>query len=278
MKTRRIICIITTLLTVLSCGNAQKKGGNNNLFEMMQVLSVVTADSLSTWQDVMNATTPVIDSIILDATDEVDLKKRMLGQELGYLVMEAITDKYLDLKAHGESASSEELDRIVSDLQGALCCWFYSEDERLPHIWRDHYYVSNKNAEEPSNGFFHIMVSVPTPAQPAPNLYIYYYPESAEGRPAIIFREHLDNDLVDDKFDVHDIVTLQDWYKKDEVEKGFPMYATADEDVVEKMLCNSVMYLLFQSRPASEGAPGVVEIARVHLEPFQIMWQELVKE
>lgn len=277
MKTRRIICIITTLLTVLSCGNAQKKGGNNNLFEMMQVLSVVTADSLSTWQDVMNATTPVIDSIILDATDEVDLKKRMLGQELGYLVMEAITDKYLDLKAHGESASSEELDRIVSDLQGALCCWFYSEDERLPHIWRDHYYVSNKNAEEPSNGFFHIMVSVPTPAQPAPNLYIYY-PESAEGRPAIIFREHLDNDLVDDKFDVHDIVTLQDWYKKDEVEKGFPMYATADEDVVEKMLCNSVMYLLFQSRPASEGAPGEVEIARVHLEPFQIMWQELVKE
>lgn len=277
MKTRRIICILTTLLTVLSCGNAQKKGGNNNLFEMMQVLSVVTADSLSTWQDVMNATTPVIDSIILDATDEVDLKKRMLGQELGYLVMEAITDKSLDLKAHGESASSEELDRIVSDLQGALCCWFYSEDERLPHIWRDHYYVSNKNAEEPSNGFFHIMVSVPTPAQPAPNLYIYY-PESAEGRPAIIFREHLDNDLVDDKFDVHDIVTLQDWYKKDEVEKGFPMYATADEDVVEKMLCNSVMYLLFQSRPASEGAPGVVEIARVHLEPFQIMWQELVKE
>lgn len=277
MKTRRIICIITTLLTVLSCGNAQKKGGNNNLFEMMQVLSVVTADSLSTWQDVMNATTPVIDSIILDATNEVNLKKRMLGQELGYLVMEAITDKYLDLKAHGESASSEELDRIVSDLQGALCCWFYSEDERLPHIWRDHYYVSNKNAEEPSNGFFHIMVSVPTPAQPAPNLYIYY-PESAEGRPAIIFREHLDNDLVDDKFDVHDIVTLQDWYKKDEVEKGFPMYATADEDVVEKMLCNSVMYLLFQSRPASEGAPGEVEIARVHLEPFQIMWQELVKE
>lgn len=277
MKTRRIICIITTLLTVLSCGNAQKKGGNNNLFEMMQVLSVVTADSLSTWQDVMNATTPVIDSIILDATDEVDLKKRMLGQELGYLVMEAITDKYLDLKAHGESASSEELDRIVSNLQGALCCWFYSEDERLPHIWRDHYYVSNKNAEEPSNGFFHIMVSVPTPAQPAPNLYIYY-PESAEGRPAIIFREHLDNDLVDDKFDVHDIVTLQDWYKKDEVEKGFPMYATADKDVVEKMLCNSVMYLLFQSRPASEGAPGEVEIARVHLEPFQIMWQELVKE
>ena len=277
MKTRRIICIITTLLTVLSCGNAQKKGGNNNLFEMMQVLSVVTADTLSTWQDVMNATTPVIDSIILDATDEVDLKKRMLGQELGYLVMEAITDKYLDLKAHGESASSEELDRIVSDLHGALCCWFYSEDERLPHIWRDHYYVSNKNAEEPSNGFFHIMVSVPTPAQPAPNLYIYY-PESEEGRPAIIFREHLDNDLVDDKFDVHDIVTLQDWYKKDEVEKGFPMYATADEDVVEKMLCNSVMYLLFQSRPASEGAPGEVEIARVHLEPFQIMWQELVKE
>lgn len=277
MKTRRIICIITTLLTVLSCGNAQKKGGNNNLFEMMQVLSVVTADSLSTWQDVMNATTPVIDSIILDATDEVDLKKRMLGQELGYLVMEAITDKYLDLKAHGGSSSSEELDRIVSDLQGALCCWFYSEDERLPHIWRDHYYVSNKNAEEPSNGFFHIMVSVPTPAQPAPNLYIYY-PESAEGRPAIIFREHLDNDLVDDKFDVHDIVTLQDWYKKDEVEKGFPMYATADEDVVEKMLCNSVMYLLFQSRPASEGAPVEVEIARVHLEPFQIMWQELVKE
>ena len=247
------------------------------MFEIMQVLSVVTADSLSTWQDVMNATTPVIDSIILDATDEVDLKKRMLGQELGYLVMEAITDKYLDLKAHGESASSEELDRIVSDLQGALCCWFYSEDERLPHIWSDHYYVSNKNAEEPANGFFHIMVSVPTPAQPAPNLYIYY-PESAEGRPAIIFREHLDNDLVEDKFDVHDIVTLQDWYKKDEVEKGFPMYATADEDVVEKMLCNSVMYLSFQSRPASEGAPGEVEIARVHLEPFQIMWQELVKE
>lgn len=98
MKTRRIICIITTLLTVLSCGNVQKKGANNNLFEMIQVLSDVTADSLSTWQDVMNATTPVLDSIILDATDDVNLKKRMLGQELGYLVMEALTDKYLDLE------------------------------------------------------------------------------------------------------------------------------------------------------------------------------------
>ena len=120
------------------------------MFEMIQVLSDVTADSLSTWQDVMNATTPVLDSIILDATDDVNLKKRMLGQELGYLVMEALTDKYLDLEKHRESASSEELDRIVSTLQEALSCWFYSKDERLPHIWRDHYYVSNKNAEEPS--------------------------------------------------------------------------------------------------------------------------------
>ena len=277
MKTRRIICIITTLLTVLSCGNVQKKGANNNLFEMIQVLSDVTADSLSTWQDVMNTTTPVLDSIILDATDDVNLKKRMLGQELGYLVMEALTDKYLDLEKHRESASSEELDRIVSTLQEALSCWFYSKDERLPHIWRDHYYVSNKNAEEPSNGFFHIMVSLPTPEHPTPVLYIYY-PESAEGRPAIIFREHLENDLVDDKFDLRDIVTLQDWYKKDEVEKGFPMYATAGEDVVKKMLCNSVMYLLFQSGNASDGTTGDVEIARVHLEPLQIMWQELVKE
>ena len=183
------------------------------MFEMIQVLSDVTADSLSTWQDVMNATTPVLDSIILDATDDVNLKKRMLGQELGYLVMEALTDKYLDLEKHRESASSEELDRIVSTLQEALSCWFYSKDERLPHIWRDHYYVSNKNAEEPSNGFFHIMVSLPTPEHPTPVLYIYY-PESAEGRPAIIFREHLEDDLVDDKFDLRDIVTLQDWYKK----------------------------------------------------------------
>jgi len=262
---------------VLSCSNAQKKGRNVNLSEMIQVLSDVTADSLSTWQDVMNATTPVLDSIILDATDDVNLKKRMLGQQLGYLVMEAITDKYLDLEERGGSASSEELDRIVSTIQEALCCWFYSEDERLPHIWRDHYYVSNKNAEEASNGFFHIMVSIPAPEQPQPNLYIYY-PESAEGRPAIIFREHLDDDLVDDRFDVRDIVPLQNWYKKDEVEKGFPMYATAGEDVVEKMLSNSVMYLLFQSGNASDGTPGDVEIARVHLEPFQIMWKELVKE
>lgn len=56
------------------------------------------------------------------------------------------------------------------------------------------------------------------------------------------------------------------------------MYATAGEDVVKKMLCNSVMYLLFQSGNASDGTTGDVEIARVHLEPLQIMWQELVKE
>lgn len=50
------------------------------------------------------------------------------------------------------------------------------------------------------------------------------------------------------------------------------------EDLVEIMICNSVLYFLVQRANASDGTIGDVEIARVHLEPLQIMWQELVKE
>jgi len=151
-----------------------------------------------------------------------------------------------------------------------MSLWFYSEDDILPCIWRDHYYTCNQNADNPVDGYFHIMITLPTEEDPAPSLQIFY-PMAAEGNPYIMFAG-LDNQ---DNSNKQEVIQLKDWQPKDSIAMGYPMYAEADVEIVNKMLKNDAMYLMFTSEATADGAPGETEIARVNLQPMQRIWERV---
>lgn len=55
----------------------------------------------------------------------------------------------------------QAMNNMASRLLDAAGQWFYSEEEGIPCIWQDLYYISHKNTDNPINGFFHIMVLLP---------------------------------------------------------------------------------------------------------------------
>ena len=262
------------LLVCIGCGPKKQQNKPHTMREVGEYALSVLMDSTSTWKEVIEAVNPLVDSLSMAAIDENDLRRRLSAQELGYIVIESIVDKYINLQEGGEKVSEDDLNRVVGSTRSAICSWFYDDTSDLPHIWRDHYYVSNKSADKPVNGYFHIMVSVPTDENPQPSLLVFY-PESAEDMPAIIFREHEEDQAFDDEYDMRDIIVLEAWSRKDELEDGYPMYASAGPEVVEKMMSNAVMYLLFRSAETESGDPGELEVASVSLEPFHTIWKEI---
>ena len=73
-----------------------------------------------------------------------------------------------------------------------------------------------------------------------------------------------------------EVIQLKDWQPKDSIAMGYPMYAEADVEIVNKMLKNDVMYLMFTSEATADGAPGETEIARVNLLPMHRLWTRFV--
>lgn len=272
----QILTIVVACACAICCGQTTKKNTPKTLDQLHHTFVEVMLDSTASWNQIIKAADPFADSLCAAATDENSLRNRMYGQEWGYMTIELLFESFSDLADAGKDVNNDDLETVIAKITKATTRWFYSPDEQLPHIWRDHYYVSNKSAEDPTDGFFHLMVTLPTQEHPKPTLQIFY-PESAVGRPAIIFRENLDDQVVDDDFDMKNLIELDNWYEKDEVEEGMPMQASADETVVEKMLAHQVMYLLFQSDTAADGTPGELEIARVNLAPLQSIWKEHIK-
>lgn len=264
------------ILIAVSCGQSPKKSSQKKLNEIQREFVDIMLDSSSSWQLAMDVIHPFMDTICVAAVDEINLKNRMFGQQWGYVAIDLISDKYDYLKNAGKEASLDDLSAVVGKLTNSIATWFFSSDEQLPHLWRDQYYVSNKSAEEQTNGFFHIMVTLPTQAHPKPTLQIFY-PDNAIGCPAIFFGEHLDDNVFDNGTNLDDLVELSNWHRKHELDDIIPMWASADEDVVIKMLSHPVMYLLFQSEDAADGTQGELEVALVILEPMQTLWKEHIK-
>ena len=72
------------------------------------------------------------------------------------------------------------------------------------------------------------------------------------------------------------LVPLEDWYGKGELDAGYPMYASAGSDIVEKMLKYDQMYILFSSGSTLDGSQGPNETVRVGLMYFQDKYTEAV--
>ena len=76
------------------------------------------------------------------------------------MTIELINEKYAELNDAGKAADYNDVTKIIDRIADGMMLWFYSADEQLPHLWPDHYYVCHQNSEEPTNGFFHLMVTV----------------------------------------------------------------------------------------------------------------------
>ena len=270
---KRIITILA-ICCALSCGQSPKKTGARTLDQLYHDFFDVMLDSTASWTQVTDVVYPFADSLCAAAADETSLNNRMFGQEWGYVTIEAMTEKYAELQDAGKDVDNKDVSTILGQIADAMMLWFYSPDEQIPNVWRDHYYVCHQHSDEPTNGFFHLMVTIPTEAQPEPTLRIFY-PDSAVGSPMIVFSKYSEDGGVEEDEDSRDIVRLDNWSPKESGEDGFPMYAIGGASVVEKMLQNDVAYLLFQSGTSVNGAPGETEIARLSLDSFQKKWKEV---
>ena len=270
---RRILTIIALCILAVSCGQTTKKSVTRE--QLHREFIEVMLDSTASWKQVMDVVYPFVDSLCVAAADETNLNNRIYGQEWGYVTIEALSEKYAEIKDAGKEVNYDDIPKILEKIANAMMLWFFSSDKQLPHVWRDHYYVCHQHSEEPTNGFFHLMVTVPTEDQPEPTLRIFY-PDSAEGSPMIVFSKYIEGGGGEEDQNSRDIVRLDNWSPKESGEDGFPMYALGDASVVEKMLQNDVAYLLFESGTSPNSAPGETEVARLSLDSFQKKWKETV--
>ena len=271
---RRILAIPICIFAI-SCGQTTNKMASKTRDQLHREFVEIMLDSTASWKQVTDVVYPFVDSLCAAVADETSLNNRMFGQEWGYVTIEAMGEKYTELKDAGKNVDYDDVTKILGQIADAMMLWFYSPDEQIPNVWRDHYYVCHQQSEAPTNGFFHLMVTLPTEDAPEPTLRIFY-PDSAEGSPMIVFSKYVVDGGVEEDDDSRDIVRLENWSPKESDEDGFPMYALGDASVVDKMLNNDVAYLLFESGTSPNGAPGETEIARLSLDSFQKKWKEIV--
>lgn len=258
-----------------SCGQKQRK--TNKLTDLMMATVEVMADPSSTWQQIEEITDSLAISLCEATDNEKDFAQRLVAQQISLMMIGQITDKADEFRASGKELSELGFFLIVKKLMYPACRWYYSDDERLPNIWKDLYYRSNKDAVEPVDSYFHLLVTLPTTDNPSPSFHIFF-PDSAEDNPRLVFMKRGEEKGPVDESDIRDQLVLTDYTKKDEVEVGYPMHSVADESFVKRLLENDILYILFQSSEAPSGEAGENEIARVELGEFQSLWQKHIKK
>ena len=197
----------------------------------------------------------------------------MSSQRIAYETILATIDKYFEIQCVDGIEDDAGVDELVSRLGDAIFQWFSDNNEKYPNLWRDHFYVSDKEAENPIDGYFHLAVLLPTKENPQPSLHIIY-PDAAEGCPMIEFRD-FDEEGEEDS-ENGDRVLVEKWVAKGEVEDNSRMFSVSGPDIVEKMLEHEVMYISFIREHVDSDEDGGLEIARLSLAQFQAKWRETV--
>ena len=275
---KKLIPIAIIFVAFFSSCQQNRQGSQNESHPTFQKAFLdVVLDSTATWAQINEAATAFVASLVIIAADESNGKNRLAAQQWGYMTIELLYETYDEMKEAGKDVNYDNIPPLLERINDAASISFYTEDEQLPHIWRDHYYVCHQQAENPINGFFHIMVTMPTKERPEPSLEIFY-PDAADDVPVLIFSKYLKDEGGEEDYDNQEILPLSNWSKKDEVQEGFPMHAKAGADVVKKMLDYDVLYLMFRSGVSPDGDPAETEIARLALEPFQDKWSASVAE
>lgn len=261
------------LILPLSCGRKarQAASGTRAPASCFEVL----LDSTSTFQQVRAAVLPWADSLRRAAADTVSLQTRMTAQQYAYVTIEMLAAKIGRLGKAGEDIPYEEFNDMMNPLLEAVNLWLYTTEDGLTSVWRDMYYASDQSAGSPVESYFHIMVVLPDDVDSEPELHIFF-PESARENPGLLFRKYKDLETLEEDEDSQILIPLEEWYRKGELDAGYPMYASAGADVVEKMLEYDLMYILFSGGSTLDGSVGTNEMARLGLMYFQDKYTEAV--
>ena len=229
----------------------------------------VFEDTSSSPKELLSALTPFIDSLLTLARDENNQRNRIAAQILSYQAIELLSDRCGN--DNDDEADMQAMNNMASRLLDAIGQWFYSEEEGVPCIWQDLYYISHKDSDNPINGFFHIMVLLPTEERPDAELDVFF-PDNAVSMPYLAFTKFRHVNSLDE--DSENVVSVQfdNWHKKDEVEVGYPLYGVAGQDVVDLMLNQDVMYLRFSNSENPDDDD--IETARISLSYFQKKYRE----
>ena len=227
-------------------------------------------DTSSSPKELLSALTPFIDSLLVLARDENNQRNRIAAQHLSYLAIELLADRCGN-DIDDEADDVQAMNNMASRLLDAIGQWFYSEEEGVPCIWQDLYYISHKDSDNPINGFFHIMVLLPTKDRPDAELDVFF-PDNAVSMPYLAFTKFRDANSLDE--DYENVVSAQfdSWHKKDEVEIGYPLYGVAGQGIVDLMMNQDVMYLRFSNSENPDDDD--IETARISLNYFQNKYRE----
>lgn len=261
--------VILVAMIVTSCGRTNKKVQERGIEDIMHATVDVLADEKSSWDDVVSVMAHLVDVINKAASDEDNLKNRLMGQQCAYMAINLLTDKYEEFEDNEIPVDSIEENRIVSELTASANQWFYEDNLELPNFWRDHYYVSNKSSKHPVNGYFHLMLTMPTSSEDAPDFHIFY-PDTAEDDPVLIFRKYKTDINGGEDHEEQLTFHLKDWAKKEVNDEGFNMHAFTGPVITKYLFDYDVLYLTFKSFNTPDGEPGESEMARLELRPLQV--------
>ena len=269
---KRYYYIAALLLGVTSCGARGTINDQKSIDELLLDYIQVVQDSSSTWPMVEAAAVQLADYLYDALGDEDDQDLRVCSQAIAYETMVTAINKYYELH-DTDGKDRTRLDCFVSLLGDAIFQWFYDNNEEYPNLWRDHFYVSNKESGNLIDGYFHLAVLLPTKDNPQPSLHIFY-PDAAEACPMIVFRD-FDEDGKEDT-GRGDVIQVEKWAAKGEIEDNSRMFSVSGPEVVEKMLEHEMMYISFIRENDDSDEDGGLEIARMPLAQFQAKWREIV--
>jgi hypothetical protein len=222
--------------------------------------------------ELVEAMSPYLDSIVAMANDSESLGNRMASQILAHQIINLMTENYL-LDDESDDSIMTAFDKVVMpSVLEALEKWFIDISNEAHILWSDKLYISAKDADEPINGYFHIMVLMQVEDDDVPELDIFF-PDCAESLPVLAFAKDANFDSLPDNRDEIAVIPLDQWFAKNELEEGYPLFAMADQQVVEMMLEYDIMFISF-NRSKDEEDTNMYEKARLTLAPFQEKYQE----
>lgn len=237
-------------------------------------LSIPDAD-IRDAEGLMTAYSPFLDLLDSMSDDTNDLINRLASQAYAYETINVLLDRYVSDKTDLSVRNVIDKD-IIPRLLNVTGKWFYDKFDLPPLIWRDLFYVSAKDTDDYAEGYFHIMV-FPSAEDGKDSELLVAFPESAVSSPFLAFSKVVNPDTLEEDRDNLVTIPFDQWFERGEYDEGFPVYARAGQDIVDKMLTYDFMYIIF-SRGQDPNDTDMLETARLDLSYFRQKFYEYINQ
>lgn len=273
----KLSIFLLTAVCTLSCGQPQSNKTKLTVPELQAQCAEVLFDEKTSWIQVQESIAALGSALMTASDNEDDLGQRLAAQQASYMTIGLLSEKIEALRAEGEIIEESDIETAFNELLYPSMVWFYDADEQIPNIWRDQYYRSNQNSEKPVSGYFHLMLTLPSPNEPESCFHVFF-PDSAESAPKFIFRKYKDEDCSEEDWETQFSIEPKHWTAKDEGEEGFPLHVALTAEETSRILDYDILYISYLSASAPSGEIGEREMARIELEPLKIIRQEVLFE